>query len=69
MLTNKDRAAITADHLLTFIAQIEMGGSRMDVARCIQILREASSDPQEKRLLDVAIQFIEDVEADNLIGP
>lgn len=40
-LTARDHAAVTFDHLLTFMAQCDLGASRMDVPYLVELIEGA----------------------------
>ena len=64
-LTSQDHAAITFDHLLTFLAQCDLGSARMDVARLVALIESAmgrESDPAFDAVLTAARAYIRAVE-------
>lgn len=64
-LTHAEHTAITFDHLLTFIAQCDLGNVRMDVTRLRDLLVDAAnsaSTPVERALFHAALDYLTEVE-------
>jgi hypothetical protein len=63
MLTRDDSAAITFDHLLTFIAQCDLGDVRMNTLRLRDLISSAivssaeQNDPSQKFLI-AALEYL-----------
>jgi hypothetical protein len=80
-LTHQDRAAITFDALLSFIAQAELGNARHDTHRLGVLLEEAVAvaqreakgpsgpvDRQYQMLLTTALRFVRELEKEEREG-
>lgn len=61
MMTAKEHAAVTADHLMTFMAQVGLGDARMDKGHLMDLLQECTTDSDEQAFVAAALVFIEKV--------